>query len=185
MKLVHIFVLDNSEDGLWSIHVNGREQNEFDCFFDQMNDVEWLYNFFELNNSDLTSGYFGKMSVREAVLRTLQEVQTMEDTLYDFAEKGFSSEITLQHLFKPLNNFEYAIFIYQKSKARIRNGWLRLYAIRLNKNCYMVTGGAIKLTRDMKRSHLQNELRKLDLAKIFLRNHGIDFPEDLNNFEDE
>jgi hypothetical protein len=30
-----------------------------------------------------------------------------------------------------LNNFEYAITVHQKSKARIRKGWLRLYAIRL------------------------------------------------------
>ena len=57
-----------------------------------------------------------------------------------FSEQGFGGpETTLQHLFKPLNNFEYAISRHQKSKARIRKGWLRLYAIRLAGFCYLVT----------------------------------------------
>jgi hypothetical protein len=91
----------------------------------------------------------------------------------------------LQHLFKPLNNFEYAISIHQKSKGRVRKGWLRLYAIRLAANCYMVTGGAIKLTADMKRSHLEYELKKSEQTKQFLRTNGIDYPEDLNSNKDE
>jgi hypothetical protein len=90
-----------------------------------------------------------------------------------------------RHLFKPLNNFEYAITAYQKSKARIRKGWLRLYAIRLAENCYLVTGGAINLTLDMKRAHLQNELNRLEQAKLFLRSNGIAYPEDLNTYKDE
>jgi hypothetical protein len=48
-----------------------------------------------------------------------------------------------------------------------------------------VTGGAIKLTHDMKRAHLQNELKKLEQAKLFLRTDGIEYPEDLNTYKDE
>lgn len=69
--------------------------------------------------------------------------------------------------------------------ARIKRGWLRLYAIRLAPNCYLVTGGAIKLTNDMRRKHLQHELMKLDQAKALLRNTGIYYPQDLNTFSDE
>jgi hypothetical protein len=110
----------------------------------------------------------------------------MENSLYDYSEQGFGGkESNLQYLFKPLNNFEYAINTLQKSKARIRKGWLRLYAIRLAENCYLVTGGAIKLTPDMKRDHLKNELKKLEQAKLFLSTNGIDYPEDLNTYKDE
>lgn len=63
--------------------------------------------------------------------------------------------------------------------------WLRLYGIRLSSNCYLITGGAIKLTKDMRRPYLENELKKLELAKRFLRNNGINYPEDLNFFENE
>ena len=117
---------------------------------------------------------------------TLDEAEEMENSLYDYSGQSFGdSDINLQHLFKPLNNFEYTITTYQKSKARIRKGWLRLYAIRLAENCYLVTGGSIKLTPDMKRDHLQHELKKLEQAKQFLRNNGIHYPEDLNNYKDE
>ncbi len=110
----------------------------------------------------------------------------MENSLYEYSEQGFgNSGNDLQHLFKPLNNFEYTITAHQKSQARVRKGWLRLYAIRLAKNCYLVTGGAIKLTLEMKRDHLEIELKKLEQAKQFLLKNGIVYPEDLNNHEDE
>jgi hypothetical protein len=186
MKLVPIFVSQDSEEGLWSIHLDGESQNEFDKFFDLMNDIEWLHNFFEQNKADLHGGFFGSISIRVAVPRTLDEVEEMENSLFDYSEQGFGgSDSNLQHLFKPLNNFEYTITTHQKSKARVRKGWLRLYAIRLAENCYLVTGGTIKLTLDMKRDHLKHELKKLEQTKQFLRNNGIDYPEDLNNYKDE
>jgi len=186
MKLVPIFVAKNSEDGLWSIQLDGELQSEFEKFFDLVNDVEWLHNFFDHNRADLHGGFFGSITMGMAVSRTLMEAEEIENSLYDFSERGFNGgDDALQYLFKPLNNFEYAITTHQKSKARIRKGWLRLYAIRLAENCYLVTGGAIKLTLEMKRGHLQNELKKLEQAKQFLRNNGIDYPEDLNNYKDE
>jgi len=186
MKLVPIFVRDDSEDGLWLIHLDGEPQNEFDKFFDVTKDIEWLHNFFVQNKVDLHGGFFGSITIGEAVSKTLDEVEEMEDSLYDYSEQTFGGmDSNLQHLFKPLNNFEYAITSHQKSKARIRKGWLRLYAIRLAENCYLVTGGAIKLTLDMKRDHLKNELKKLEQAKQFLKTNGIDYPEDLNTYKDE
>jgi len=162
MKLVRIFVSDISEDGLWSIHLDGQAQNEFDKFFDRMNDIEWLLDFFDRNKTDLNSGFFGKITIYDAVLKNLEEAGEMEEVLYDFAEKGFATGGgNLQHLFKPLSNFEYSIILHQKSKARLKNGWLRLYALRIAKNCYLVTGGSIKLTQDMKREHLRIELKKI------------------------
>ena len=186
MKIVPIFTTDNYEAGLWTIHLDGESLNEFDQFFDLINDIEWLYNFFENNKADLMNGFFGNMIIGEAILRTLKESEKMEELLYDYTEKGFDDNgDNLQHLFKPLNNFEYTITVHQKSKARISKGWLRLYAIRLAENCYLVTGGAIKQTQDMKRNHLKNELVKLEKTKTFLRDNGIDFPEDLNSYLNE
>jgi hypothetical protein len=186
MKIVRIFVKDEGETGLWSIHLDGRIQNEFDYFFDLMNNVEYLHNFFEKNKTDLMSGFFGKMTTGDAVLRTLEEVEEMENALYNYTERGFSGNGNcLQHLFKPLNNYEYAICSHQKSKARLKRGWLRMYALRLEPNCYLITGGAIKLTYNMKPTHLQNELTKLEQAKTFLKNNDIEFPEDLNTYQDD
>jgi hypothetical protein len=186
MNLIPIFVTHDSADGLWSIHLEGESQNEFEKFFDQVNDIKWLHIFFGLNKTDLQNGFFGSITIGVAVSRTLNEAEEMENALYDYSEHGFEDKPgNLQHLFKPLNNFEYTITALQKSKTRIGKGWLRLYAIRLAENCYLVTGGAIKLTLDMRRPHLQNELKKLESTKQFLRSNGIDYPEDLNNYKDE
>jgi hypothetical protein len=186
MKLVPIFVAEDFEDGLWAVQLDSRTQSEFDRFFNLLNDAEWLYNFFDENRSALHRGFFGNISIQDAVTRTLEEAGEMEDMLYEFSALGFGAgNINPHHLFKPLNNFEHAIASHQKSKARIRKGWLRLYAIRLAKNCYLVTGGAIKLAQDMNKAHLQDELKKLEQVKQLLRGHGIDFPKDINSYRDE
>src|SRR5258708_8631785 len=109
MELIRIFISPYSEDGIWSIQLDGGSQSEFDKFFDQVNDIEWLHHFFDQNKADLQSGFFGSIPIGVAVSRTLDEAEEMENLLFDFSEKGFKGEDdSLQHLFKPLNNFEYA-----------------------------------------------------------------------------
>jgi hypothetical protein len=186
MRIVPIFVSETSDEGVWSIQLDGQNQSEFDKFFSSVNDPEWLYYFFEANKEDLLTGFWKKMSVSDAVLLTINEAQLMEDTLYEYAQNGFADiKITLQHLFKPLNNYEYAMAVHQKSKARVNQGWLRLYGLRLSANCFLITGGGVKLTKDMRRPHLEDELKKLELTKRFLQHNEINYPEDLNFFEDE
>jgi hypothetical protein len=141
MKIVPIFVREESENGIWSIRLDDKSTNEFTAFFRTINDDIWLYDFFEKNIDDLTDGFFGDISIAEAVELTLEEAEQMEEALYHYAKKGFDSDdLNLQHLFKPLNNREYYINTHQKSKIRIKRGWLRLYAIRIDKNCYYSDG---------------------------------------------
>ena len=51
---------------------------------------------------------------------------------------------------------------------------LRIYAIKIESNCYIITGGAIKLTRTMQ-EHRDTliELQKLNKLKNFLIHQGI------------
>ena len=66
-----------------------------------------------------------------------------------------------------------------KEKARLHDrpahaSWLRLYAIKLEKGCYIITGGAIKLTRTMQeRTHTLRELRKMEQVRNLLLEHGV------------
>ena len=184
--MVSIFVEEKRENGLWSIQLNGKQQNEFISFFNLTNDLEYLHNFFEENRHDLWAGFFGNLTIEEAVSRTLEEVEEMEEAILKYTRQGFlGNGKCLGHFFKPLNNHEYAICVHQKSKAQLKRGWLRLYAIRLAQNCYLVSGGAIKITYNMERKHLQDELVKLEQAKRFLQNNSIIFPEDINAYQNE
>jgi len=58
----------------------------------------------------------------------------------------------------------------QKSKRR----WLRIYALRIDTNSYVITGGAIKLTHKMAgRLHTEKELIKLDTCRNYLKDQGV------------
>lgn len=63
----------------------------------------------------------------------------------------------------------------QKSKAYgiLRKSWLRIYAIRIAKNIYIISGGAIKLTQKMNNDDLRLELNKLEITKQFLIDKGL------------
>lgn len=63
----------------------------------------------------------------------------------------------------------------EKAKGRYRthDSWLRIYALKLESNTYLVTGGAIKLTRAMEeREHTLNELKRMEQVRNFLIEQG-------------
>ena len=74
-----------------------------------------------------------------------------------------------------------------KEKARLKNrpahvSWLRLYAIRLERGSFIITGGAIKLTETMpERTHTFQELAKMERVRNFLLDENI---VDRDSFED-
>jgi hypothetical protein len=62
----------------------------------------------------------------------------------------------------------------QFNKCKAQQNWLRLYALRVDKNVYIITGGTIKLTRTMQeRAHTMQELDKISQCREFLLSKGI------------
>ena len=60
--------------------------------------------------------------------------------------------------------------------------WLRIYAIKLEPGIYVVTGGAIKLTRTMQeREHTLVELARMEKVRRFLIENEIS---DKDSFDD-
>ena len=116
----------------------------------------------------------------------MDEADELLGLLVRLAERRPFSAV-LQHAFKPLNNFEHNIAVLQLSKAsaktsKRRDPKLRIYAIRIGENSYVVTGGAIKLTDKMQdRPHTQIQLTRLRMARDWLRSEGIYDPEDLKD----
>ena len=92
-------------------------------------------------------------------------------------------------MFRPLNDKEGKLYTHQQSKAKIDNKRnfpkpiLRMYAIRLNKNTFVITGGAIKLTHKMdEHPDTAREIVKMKKVKNFFSNNQIEFEEDLKLF---
>jgi Holliday junction resolvase RusA-like endonuclease len=75
--------------------------------------------------------------------------------------------------FEPLQNSERTkILAFQKGK--IKRNRLRYYAIKIDLNCFAITGGAIKMSQTMQdHPDTDNELKKLANARAYLNKNGV------------
>ncbi|MBV7532157.1 hypothetical protein [Chitinophaga sp. sic0106] len=180
MQLIEVYKTD-IDNQLLAIKYDGNDTDELTRIFDDWYDVEFLYKFLEANQQDLEEAFQRKITIEEAVEEISSEVGMLEEQLLDRFTKG-----KMQELFAPLNNNEYVIEL-QESKGKIkarsfRRPKVRIYAIRIAPNVFIITGGAIKLTNAMQdRPHTRMELIKIRKVKQWLRQNGCEFPEDLND----
>lgn len=159
-------ILDNNT--LWAVRYDGANDNVLHEVFSQWNDPEWLVNFFLNNISDLKD-YFKITDINKAIYDTIDDADKLQCLILDL-----SPEADLDTIFRPLHNSMSSEVLLSKEKARIQertkhSSWLRIYAIKLEPGCYIITGGAIKLTRTMQeREHTLEELRKIEKVRQFL-----------------
>lgn len=185
MEIASIFVI--IKDSLIAVKYIHNNTDEFERVFDNWADIEFLYNFFDKNIRDLQSGFWGEMSIEQAIERTIQEAERLEQKILEIAESGKTDDYeTLQTLFKPLFPSQYKIKEHLKTKTTGSEykSWLRIYAIRIAKNTFVVSGGAIKLTEKMNEcEHLNIELRKLEIVKEYLIENGLFDKDDFEYLE--
>lgn len=179
MQIVNIF--DIITESLYSVQYDTEEDHEFDKIFNSWTNAEYLENFFEEHKEDLQTGIWGEMTIENAILITREEAIRLEDELLEIAERGKTDRYeTLSTLFKPLHDRTTRIeeFEFNKAKGDNRRSWLRIYAIRIDTNLFVISGGAIKLTKTMNnREHLLKELEKLEITKKFLtEGEDLDLP---------
>jgi len=175
MKVIRIF--DEISGCVYGVQYEHEEHSAYATLFINWTDVEYLEEFFESHKNDLQSGFYGTISVEDAIMQTLDEAAQLSQRLLQFALEGTKNpQFALQTLFKPLNNNEYRIPFHQKTKLKgeLRKSWLRIYAIRIDAHFFVVTGGAIKLTQTMnEREHLLKELEKLEIVKEYLLEQNL------------
>lgn len=175
MKLISIFAVTNNR--LLAIKNKNEKHDEFSKAFNQWQDISYLEDFFENNKNDLQSGFFGQVSIRDAVFSTVEESIKFEKYIKKkISESKKTNEPILNNLiFKPLDNYDESITL-QKNKAYGLNNpsWLRLYAIRISINAFVVCGSAIKLTEKMNhRQHTIDELKKMEATVNYLKSVGL------------
>lgn len=162
------------DDGrLWAVRFDKDNQNALQKVLSQWSDAGWLADFFTQNIDDLIS-YFKITSVEDAIYQTMEERDELACIIMDI-----SPEANLDHFFRPLDNSRISDMLLGKEKGRLnRRSWLRLYAIKLSVGIYIITGGAIKLTRTMQeREHTLEELEKMEKVRNFLIQEHV-FDED-------
>ena len=172
-------ILENNT--LWSVRYDGAEDNALQLLFGQWTNPEFLVDFFTKNVADL-SAYFKITDVAQAIYDTIDDSHALQCLILDI-----SPDADLDILFRPLSNSQQGELLLGKEKARLKKrqkhaSWLRIYAIKLEPGCYVITGGAIKLTQTMQeREHTLQELAKMEKVRNALINEGI---VDRNGFVD-
>ena len=166
---------------LRAVRYEGEKDNCFNAVFSSWYNMNWLKSFFEENITDLSS-FFHITDVYEAVMETIEEATRLECLMLDI-----SPSVNLDMLFKHLENNRFSEMSLSKEKAygdgSFRHpSWLRIYAIKIEPGVYLVTGGAIKLTHEMReRSHTLAELAKMERVRNYLLDNGVF---DLDSFKD-
>lgn len=166
---------------LWAVEYDGFDDNVLRKMFSEWEDSEFLYTFFKQNLSDL-SEYFHITNVEQAIYDTGADAIALKSTILDI-----SPDAKLDSLFRPLENHRFREMELSREKAKGEGiaghkSWLRIYAIKLEPDTYIVTGGAIKLTRTMEeREHTLQELLNLERVRNFLIKQSVF---DLDSFID-
>lgn len=161
MKIVDIFV-EEFPGHLYAFVYTDSETNEYDRLMDLWTDVSYLRTFAKENKVE-DINQFTKDRLSDA-----EKIQNLIDELLSNSEP-------LEHYFKALNNHETGIKILslQKGKSSKSDG-LRIYAVKIDVNCFVITGGAIKMSQTMQdHPDTNNELKKIKKAQNFLKENGV------------
>jgi len=175
------FDLITENGNLWAVRYDNCLDNVLDTILGQWNDVTWLRSFFKQNIGDLAT-YFKITDVNQAIYDTIEDSERLQCLIMDI-----SPDANLDQIFRPLENQRMTEMLLGKEEARLRNtpahaSWLRIYAIKLEPGIYIITGGAIKLTRTMQeREHTLVELAKMERVRRYILDNNI---VDMDAFQD-
>ena len=120
---------------------------------------------------------FYNESVEEAIFSTIEEAEVFEATIRRVAKIGkFKTQSALQDLvFYPLHKKDQTYKLQETRAYGTGNkSWLRLFAVRISPECFVVSGSAIKLTEAMgEKDHTKIELIKLKITAAYLKQNGL------------
>lgn len=138
-----------------------KEIDEFTSFINFLTDASELEAYFN-ENSDVLK--FNNISIEEAVEKTAD----LATELYDYLDQNKEN---LSKVFEPLKKFGNELVLH-KMKHKI--DWVRLYAIQVESQYYVITGGAIKQSQKMSdHPETLRQLKTLEKVRDFLLEQGI------------
>ena len=164
------------EDCLYSMKY-GDKECEYDRIFNQFEDVDKISHFFEENIHYLNLPAWNDVpNVESATRQVLYEAKELEKRLIDFAENTMKGKTpALDNMFRYVGGEEFSdVYEYTPMKAygKGRPAFLRLYAIKLAPNKYVITGGGIKLHDSIQSSPgiKEHVLQNIRRAREWLQN---------------
>lgn len=159
MKIVSILA-----DKLFAFHYVDEDEHEYSRLMELWTDVSFLKSYANKNNIDDVTTFIND------ILQHAEQIQ-------DFLENLNQNNQPYEFYFEPLQTSESSKSL-AFHKGKIKKNRLRFYAIKLDANCFVITGGAIKMSQKMQdHPDTNNELIKLKKARAYLNINGV-FDED-------
>ncbi|OXB04391.1 hypothetical protein [Flavobacterium pectinovorum] len=156
MKIVDIFA-----PALFSFHYDEEVDNEYDRLMDNWTDVSYLRKY-AISNAITDVTKFVNDRLRDA-----EEIQDLLDEIT-------TNQQPLEYYFRPLFDNEGGIKTLSLQKGKIKKNGIRLYAVKIDENCFVITGGAIKMSQAMQdHADSNNELTKIKNAKDYLQENSV------------
>jgi hypothetical protein len=182
MKISPIFEGDIKPEvcNLWAVtypEMGEDSPNIFVSLFDSWHNTEYLRAFFTPRMGGLANTWKG-MTVEQAIDRIEDEADDFSEELKDIETKAAGYEDkSLDDVFEHLHNEEFRFKgrnkDHRKARPYLEDSAIRIYAIKLEDGCFIVTGGGIKLTAKMKDADLEIEIDRIKRVQDYLKAEGI------------
>lgn len=172
----------NIENHLWSVcyHADDRPADILQELFDKWTDPSYIDLYVEEHKGLLQSEFFSEYTIEDIKRAIYDEACNFERFLVKLCENTMTGrKPDLDQTFRNLEDksTDYPLIrqkMYGKRAKSNPPSFLRLYAVRIEPNVYVLTGGAIKLVREMHESEeTLRELNRLKDAWRELERYGI------------
>lgn len=164
---------------IYSIKYDGQEFNEYERLLGDWRDVDKMMAFFEkykdFLNTDIWVDISGPEAAVEQVTEEADELEILLSKI--FKNTKVDKKPDFDSFFKYLNGkykFEFE-YIPMKSYGVRNPSLIRMYAIKMSDNKYIITGGGIKLCKKIQDSpDLQDHVfQNIDAVISWLKRNGI------------
>lgn len=157
--------------------------HELERLTNKWTDLGYLRGFYDENVKYFGADFWKGISKEDFVLSIFRDIPHLLRQIKQMCIDG-----TIDKIFKPLDDRQYQTSHVSLLEVKSYQGnlkgrlILRVYAIRLEQGSYLITGGAIKVTEQMKDHPLTKlEVEKINYTKNYLCNNGVF---DVDSFED-
>lgn len=171
---------------IYSIQYDRQEENEFDRLFAEWVDVENITSFMERNKEYLKATSWKRIPEPESAARLVfEEAEDLEKLFDQLADNTKNNKLPDfdSHFHYLEGKYKYELqYQPMKSYSNGHPALLRIYAIKMGKNTYLITGGGIKLADTIQNSPglKDHVLQNIDRVRDWLKINGIMDSEDMN-----
>ena len=162
-----MIIIDIFAKKLYAIRYNNDELDVYNKLIENWTDVQFVREFVKKHQKDIA-----EKNLNKVIKDIISDAEDIDDLLYELSN---SKNENIGHFFAPLFNSEYQVQLLSRQKGRVhKKSYTRIYGIKIESNCFVITGGAIKFTRFMQdRHHTNQELININKVKDYLNDKGV------------